>query len=102
VVRNIWRRRLRIHRGTITATDKPASPPKSLSFYLNPSCDFLWLSSKSPAADVTVFDLTGKMLLHQPIRNPGAALDIRHLPKGVYLIRVRDKEGVRTERLLKE
>jgi hypothetical protein len=88
--------------GAIIAKDKPAPPALLLSFYPNPSRDFIWFNWKSTDATVTLFDLSGKLLLQQPLSVLGAPLDIRHLPKGLYLLQVHDKEGALTGRLLKE
>lgn len=67
-----------------------------LSFYPNPAKTEIFIKNNTNAAlsNVKVFDLTGKMLLTEPVNNTNEpSVNISALSSGIYLIAVEDSSG---------
>ncbi|HTM65699.1 MAG TPA: T9SS type A sorting domain-containing protein [Flavipsychrobacter sp.] len=71
------------------------SPPTTM-FYPNPATGFIE-TTEAEVQKITVFDLTGKMLLE----GSGRRIDISSLNPGVYIVLVRTKSGQKISRVLK-
>lgn len=68
--------------------------------YPNPTRDYLLLNSAVPDAKVYIFDLNGKMLIHEQIA--GNKINISSLPKGVYTIRLDSKTETIVKKFVKQ
>jgi len=53
-----------------------------------------------PNSIVTIYDLKGKMLITREMT--GNQIDISNLPKGIYTLRVTDKKGLVTKKVIKQ
>lgn len=79
-----------------------------LNVYPNPSGGAFNLNVKSREIGpltVTVFDLTGKMVMverQNNVRDYNTTLDLSDKPAGIYLLKVETAQGFYTERLIKE
>ena len=74
-------------------TDIPADA--ALSVYPNPTGDLLHIElSGAEIANVALYDLQGRVVRHGTSLQGGTAtVNLRNVPAGVYLLRVRDAEG---------
>ena len=83
--------------GTTTATkEEELSEQADISVYPNPAHDLLrlkWESEEEAKAQIQIFDLTGRLVLKQELQSGENSMSLGHLPKGSYLIVVRDEEG---------
>ena len=83
--------------GTPTATKEEELPEQAgISVYPNPAHGLLrlkWESEKEMTAQIQIFDLTGRLVLKQELQSGENSMPLGHLPKGSYLIVVRDEEG---------
>jgi hypothetical protein len=75
--------------------EEAAGPVKRL--YPNPSKGFLYVEMRTAGA-ISVANLTGQIVHHKWLEQGENRLDLRHLPKGVYVLR---SEGVARRFILK-
>jgi|GEM_PF-5588714 len=77
--------------------------PLSFSITPNPAKDVVYVNSSNETA-IRIMDNTGKLLISQPVNNTGrTGINIASLPKGVYIVQVRDNQNnIQTEKLVKE
>ena len=73
----------------------------SLSIYPNPASKILTINEIDRNANITVFDLTGKILIKKTATSTIEKLDVSSLAKGVYSIKVSDSKSIRTAKLFK-
>lgn len=50
---------------------------------------------------LTLYNLNGQQLLQQQTETQTIRMDVAHLPQGVYLLEVRNKQGVTRQRVVK-
>ena len=70
--------------------------------YPNPATDKLFISSGSEIISVSVYDIQGKLVMTVAGESIDNELDIRHLSRAAYIIRVATASGVRTEKIVKD
>ncbi|MFV0469330.1 MAG: leucine-rich repeat domain-containing protein [Dysgonomonas sp.] len=63
---------------------------KTLFVYPNPVSDYFYISGVSMSMDLVLLDINGKIILQKTIE-PDERISIEYLPKGIYLVCVRDK-----------
>ncbi len=77
---------------TIDLTTKIAKPSnikeKLLSCEINSNNNFLSIQLATPLTMVELFTLHGKKMMHRRTQSPTLHLPIRHLPKGIYTVRI--------------
>ncbi|RMG26612.1 MAG: T9SS C-terminal target domain-containing protein [Bacteroidetes bacterium] len=73
-----------------------------LRLYPNPGSGRLMLElpALQGQAQLRVFDLMGRPLLQQPIQQTTSAINLQHLPKGMYLLGLYTAEGSITKRII--
>lgn len=72
---------------------------KSMSIYPNPTSDFVHVNNNQEVLKLEVVDLAGKSILS---KENVTTLDVKELPKGVYLLKVTTKDGTSTQKFLKK
>jgi hypothetical protein len=82
--------------GNQIETIKTTSPVR---FYPNPAKSFIEILSPSAVESVSLFDITGRKALSQ---SKGARVDVRSLPKGAYIISIKDATGEYRSKLIVE
>ncbi|MBF9221812.1 pectinesterase family protein [Hymenobacter ruricola] len=91
--------------GLISAS-RAARNGMSLSVYPNPTAGkaTVELAGFRQAATLTVLNALGQVVQQQPLAGTGAPvlLDVSHLAKGVYLLRVANADATLTQRLVRE
>jgi hypothetical protein len=54
------------------------------------------------AADITLFDIYGKMVMQQKTGSTNTLLDVSKLPAGVYMVKVRNGDIESSVKIVKE
>lgn len=70
--------------------------------YPNPVNDILNLESDANILTVSLYSLTGQLLLTKPIGSTSTQLDVSFLADGIYLLRVENETGMETLRIIKK
>ncbi|MBO2010634.1 T9SS type A sorting domain-containing protein [Hymenobacter negativus] len=81
------------NRGTVTATHAEAARALALSVYPNPATATATVETATPTR-LTVFDLTGRVVLTGATAQRRHALSLTSLTPGVYLVRATGADGV--------
>lgn len=75
--------------------------PSSMRVYPNPAKDFVTIDGVAPNAQYMIVDLSGRIIASGNLGGNNM-LDITRVPKGMYMIRVHDKDTMRLSTLIKE
>lgn len=70
----------------------------SLQLYPNPSNDRIILSSESNILHISIYDLSGRNVMHQDVRDFTATINISSLHAGVYLVIAESEHGEKLSR----
>ncbi len=74
-----------------------------LSIYPNPTSHWLTLEwTGSSASSIALFDLQGRLLIPQQIQGTSTQLDLSPFPAGLYLLKAQSKEGIVTQKIIKQ
>jgi Secretion system C-terminal sorting domain len=85
----------------LMAQAEPMRPILDWNAFPNPVQDQLTITwSESKASEVTVLDLTGRVLRMQAAGGIGTRVDVRDLPAGVYLVRLKQGGAQATKRII--
>lgn len=78
--------------------------PKSLfEIYPNPTTDFLILKNlEQERAEVSIFDMTGRLMSNNSLNNFKNEINIHNLAKGTYLVKVQTETKVASQLLIKQ
>jgi Secretion system C-terminal sorting domain len=69
----------------------------------NPSSEYIYVSGLTSSFQLLLFDVTGKLILHQAKINASEGINVKHLPNGVYTARfISDEIGQFTMKILKQ
>ncbi len=71
-----------------------------INFYPNPVKSYLFIDGLSQNATLKIFDVGGKLLVERQNVNQG--IEVENLSKGVYFIKISDKNIVTTKKFIKE
>ncbi|MFD2784278.1 CotH kinase family protein [Hymenobacter rubripertinctus] len=82
----------------LTANAAPAT--NAVQLFPNPTTDYLSIRTTATATDLCLRDLRGQVVLQAALRGPLNQLDLRHLPKGLYLATLRDEQRTTTLRVV--
>ena len=89
----------------VTEVQNPISANISLSAFPNPTSDFLTLRIDGDyidGLDCTMYDISGKEIMHQRIGSSETSIDMQSLPPATYFVRVtKDKNEVMTFKIVK-
>ena len=73
---------------------------ENLKIYPNPVQNTLHLQSSSTIEQVSIYDISGRML--QQIANPSQEVNISHLANGIYLVKVKTAGGEVVKKIVKQ
>jgi len=81
----------------------PDTPLQAISMYPNPTNKYLNISvgNNTVLSSVRITSLEGKRVYAQPLEKGVNAIDISHLPKGIYMVRVQTGNKYTTAKLIK-
>jgi L-ascorbate metabolism protein UlaG (beta-lactamase superfamily) len=72
-------------------------------FYPNPVRDYLTVSNLNPGSSISLFNLSGQLLLKQDQKNGGdSQMDMKSLIPGIYIMRYQDNQLEKSSLLFKE
>lgn len=76
----------------------------SIQIYPNPATDKITVKAPivSPDQFISIYDITGHLLLQQPLKEETTDIDISSLSKGVYVAKMGDKKSSTSQRWVKE
>jgi len=74
----------------------------AFSAYPNPVKNILNLSYSKNITNVHVFNLLGQEVIAKPVNNKQSQIDVSHLPKGTYLVKVFADNEMKTVKVIKE
>lgn len=72
-----------------------------INIYPNPSKDWIKIDGISEVSDVQIFDITGKLVLQQEYQIDDR-IDISNLTVGMYILNIRNSEGVSSKKIIKQ
>lgn len=73
------------------------------SYYPSPVIDILNVSSANTIIQISVFDISGKMVITQKANEAIVTIDMGMLPRGIYMVRVIEESSkVRTFKVIKQ
>jgi rhodanese-related sulfurtransferase len=77
---------------------------KDLKLYPNPATDHLTLESNNPliSGTLSIFDLNGKEIIKQTVKDIKSEIDISSLSSGVYMLRLANNQTLETIRFVKQ
>jgi len=81
---------------TVRGISKPefGLPPAGLEIYPNPAREAVTIQSPNPApATVRIYSVQGRLITKVPMTGGKVTLSVRQLPAGLYLVRVRERQG---------
>jgi photosystem II stability/assembly factor-like uncharacterized protein len=84
--------------GIITGANEIENP--EISIYPNPAKTILSVTGLTQSSKISVFDLSGKLLIIKHITND--KIDISNLKNGIYIIRITDRKGTSTKKFVKQ
>ncbi|MBP1664655.1 MAG: hypothetical protein H6Q19_1795 [Bacteroidetes bacterium] len=90
-----------IHTGLSSALPAVVSPDTKFRIYPNPAGDNLYFKGINQASVVNIHNLDGKLVLKKKITND-TCMDISSLAAGVYVVKLKNKEGIFSCKLIKE
>lgn len=73
-----------------------------LQIYPNPASDILKISAGVEINSLSLFDIYGHLLTSKDVNNESFELDIRHLSKGLYILRIRTFGKTYTRKIIKD
>ncbi|HEY5591285.1 MAG TPA: kelch repeat-containing protein [Paludibacter sp.] len=71
----------------------------NFKIYMNQSNSILNIAGLTQTSDVTLSDLSGKVFIHEQIRDN--QIDVKKLPVGIFLIQIQNKSGIITKKFIK-
>jgi hypothetical protein len=85
-------------------TDNDSQPEHSMKVYPNPFKDNITIEPGvlKPGAQVTITDLRGTLVHSEEITNPRHLISTRHLPRGMYILKVINGEAVNYRKVVKK
>jgi len=91
-----------INEANQSITDVANQEEINVRLYPNPAKDKLYVQMNNGDADalVRIYDLTGHLLLTGNLMNRTTRLDVSHLQKGIYLLRIDSRSKVVTHKII--
>ena len=86
----------------ILGTEDQSVKMDKIEIYPNPAIDIVNFSSKSEIKDITIYDVSGKVIINSKKSGTNLQIDVSGLPKGIYLANVKTDKGNRSQKLIKK
>lgn len=85
-----------------TGTDLIQNEESQVVLYPNPASDFLYIElGQSSVSSMEIYTVGGKLMTSRMVVPGKNEVDIRMLPKGVYIVRINDGKSLRAHKLIK-
>ena len=72
----------------------------AINVYPNPSKDWIKIDGLTELSNIQIFDITGKLILSQEYQADDR-IDISNLTVGMYILNIRNSEGVSSKKIIK-
>ena len=72
-----------------------------INVYPNPSKDWIKIDGLTELSNIQIFDITGKLILSQEYQADDR-IDISNLTVGMYILNIRNSEGVSSKKIIKQ
>jgi hypothetical protein len=73
----------------------------NINIYPNPSKDWIKIDGLTESSNIQIFDITGKLILQQEYQVDDK-IDISSLTTGMYILNIRNSEGVSSKKIIKQ
>lgn len=87
--------------GINTELSVTEQPLPQLRLYPNPVEDMLYLHAPVPIQQITLFDISGKIVSQHTLNAAEAGLSVNHLPTGIYLVKIQSADQTSTHKIVK-
>ncbi|MDF3029305.1 MAG: hypothetical protein K0S23_3612 [Fluviicola sp.] len=87
--------------GTVSTAGLPDYTANLFEIYPNPTNDQVHISFSGSEAELTVYDVQGKMVLKDKIQNNGT-VSLQNFERGVYLFDFKNSQGHNVQRVVKQ
>ncbi len=89
--------------GFPTTVNESTIQANSFLVYPNPTADVLNIKQKaSTEVSLTIYDVTGKVLFQSQFNNPQIQISTKHLPKGMYFLKIANQNKQEIKPFIKE
>jgi trimeric autotransporter adhesin len=89
--------------GTLTGVEDIEQGSQEITIYPNPTLGPLTITSTKPLLTVAVVDMLGRVLLSERGESSNSkAIDLSHLPAGIYVVQVETEAGRWAQRVVRE
>ncbi len=93
--------RTELNEGSGSAVEEVTVNLSKLNVYPNPTMDVLNIETNpSTYSNITVYDITGKVVVNQSIRESITKLNVNHLKAGIYFIKANGTKGSAIEKFV--
>jgi uncharacterized protein YjdB len=75
---------------------------ETLKIYPNPVQNTLYIQSSSTIEQVSIYDISGRMLQTFDVFKTSEVLDISHLSNGIYLLKIKTEDGEVVRKIVKQ
>ncbi|WP_045079843.1 T9SS type A sorting domain-containing protein [Aequorivita vladivostokensis] len=75
---------------------------ESIKIYPNPSTGIYTITSALPIAHLVVYSINGSKIRTLEPQEPVQHLDLSHLPKGIYLLKIKTQTGTAVKKLIRK
>lgn len=84
--------------GTVNVNDQ--NKKLQFSIYPNPNNGVFSINNPSPKAEMSVYDNSGKLIQHILLTEGIKQLSFKNLPKGIYIVQIKNENGIHNQKLL--
>jgi hypothetical protein len=75
---------------------------ESLLIYPNPANNQVTIHNQSAESQLIIYDSSGKLVMQYAMSTEKNTIDISALPKGLYLMVLKNEKTIRTSKLIKQ
>lgn len=75
---------------------------KTASVYPNPVKDVLNIENKTKITEISIYDFSGKLHQNEKVNTENAKIDVKDLPSGNYILKIKDGQTETSYKIIKE
>ena len=85
----------------VKVVDFSSERSKQLNVYPNPFSQVFTIENLQTPSDITVFDMTGKLIRQMSVTDNNVLMDLSQHPSGIYSVNIKDKLDTKVFRMIK-
>ena len=85
----------------VKVVDFSSERSKQLNVYPNPFSQVFTIENLQTPSDITVFDITGKLIHKMFVSDSHVLMDLSQHPSGIYSVNIKDKLDTKVFRVIK-